>query len=164
METDPSASTDQPSSAPPLWRQRLGKVRHDLRNPLGEILGFTEFVIEDARERNLGGLLVELESIRQSANRMLAEVDHALSPNVSSTNADELSRLKQTLQQEAEKIAAAARALAARCDELQHVSLRDDLLRVGGSAKHLCDFAPSALEGLIELGSQVGPGKLDTLT
>src|SRR5437899_2496967 len=35
------------------WRHRLSQLRHDLRNPLSEIVGFAELLIEEARERQL---------------------------------------------------------------------------------------------------------------
>jgi len=62
---------------------RLSRVRHDLRSPLGEILGFAEVLIEEAEELKLEELIPELRRIEQAAGRIMAEVTHRLSPSVS---------------------------------------------------------------------------------
>jgi K+-sensing histidine kinase KdpD len=92
--TDPSHSSF-PSSSPPrpaadAWVSRLGKVRHDLRSPLGKILGFCDVLRDEAGERGLDSLLPGLHAIHQIASRIYAEVNHHLN---SGTLPDHLDRL-----------------------------------------------------------------------
>ena len=75
---DPTAT---PPSSGSSWTSRLSTVRHDLRNPLGEIVGFAEMLLDEAGEQRLPALLPGLQAIRQMANRILADVNHALNPD-----------------------------------------------------------------------------------
>ena len=71
MATESSSSKEPTRSPGPVWLHRLSQLRHDLRNPLSEIVGFAEVLIEEARERQLRTLLPGLgvilwESLRRS--------------------------------------------------------------------------------------------------
>src|SRR2546429_241684 len=53
-DTDPPPTRQANSSTTePIWSSRLSRIRHDLRNPLSEILGFSEILQEEAAERGL---------------------------------------------------------------------------------------------------------------
>jgi signal transduction histidine kinase len=67
---------DGQSPAVTPWTSRLSRIRHDLRNPLSEILGFSEILQEEAIERGLQAMLPEFGAIHQSASRIFAEVNH----------------------------------------------------------------------------------------
>lgn len=144
----------------PVGPDRLSAVRHDLRNPLGEIVGFAEMLIEEARERRVTELLEGLESIRHSAHCILADVNHALHPDKVGRHAPGLQALNTTVQQLSDRILRRSQELSDKCDELGHVSIADDLLRISGSARRLREIAPPALEGLVNLdlaGNGAGP-------
>src|SRR6516225_9391112 len=49
------------------------RVRHDLRNPLNAIKGYSEMLIEDMPPEH--ALLGDLEKLKQSADRLLAQID-----------------------------------------------------------------------------------------
>lgn len=149
------SSPGEPSRPPSsVWRHRLSQLRHDLRNPLSEIVGFAEILIEEARERQLQTLMPGLCVIRQSANRILADVSHALNPDTLRLSPEVLESLSKTVQQLSEDMLSTSQNLSDQCDELGQVSLEDDLLRISGSARRLRELAPAALESLI------GPGSL----
>lgn len=133
-----------------LSRDRLSAARHDLRNPLSEIIGFAEVLIEEAREQKASGLLEGLESIRQSAHRILADVNHALNPETLGLAPGALRSLENTIGELAGKILDRSQDLSDQCDELGHTSMGDDLLRISGSARRLGEMAASALASLAE--------------
>ena len=142
-----------PAALSTIWRRQLSELRHDLRNPLSEILGFAEMLLEEAREKKLDSLIPGLETIRHSANRILADVNHALNPDTLRLSPEVLKSLKETIQQLAQQILAASENLSDQCDELAQASFADDILRISTSARKLRDFGPAALEKLIGLGT-----------
>jgi class 3 adenylate cyclase len=135
------------------WRHQLSQLRHDLRNPLSEIVGFAELLIEEARERQLRTLMPGLDTIRQSANRILADLNHALNPDTLRLSPDVLKGLKETVRRLSEEILGTSQNLSDQCDELGQATLGEDLLRISGSARRLREMAPTALDGLIGQGS-----------
>lgn len=153
MTTEFSSAGDAPRPPGPGWRHRLSQLRHDLRNPLSEIVGFADLLIEEARERQLRTLMSGLNMIRQSANRILADLNHALNPDTLRLSPEVLKGLNETVRRLSEDILATSQNLSDQCDELGHVSIGDDLLRISGSARRLREMAPTALEGLIGAGS-----------
>jgi adenylate cyclase len=133
-------------------KDRLSALRHDLRNPLSEIIGFAEVLIEEAPGRNAAALLEGLEVIRQSAHRILADVNHALNPDTIRSSPGALNGLHETLQELGVRILEKAQQLSDQCDELGMLSMGEDLLRITSSARRLREIAPSALEALIAQG------------
>jgi adenylate cyclase len=56
-------------------RTAMRKLQHELRTPLGQILGYGEMLEEDLRERGLIGLFPDIERIRIAANSLLGVVE-----------------------------------------------------------------------------------------
>jgi sigma-B regulation protein RsbU (phosphoserine phosphatase) len=160
-------SDQLPHSSPPLapsgqsWSSRLGRVRHDLRNPLGEILGFCEILQEETAERGLSTLSPDLRVIHQSASRTIAEVNHWLNPDTIRLSLQSFQELDQTIQSLSQRIISTAENLSNRCDELDNNWVGDDLLRIAGSARKLRDSAPPLLR---ELADSFEQQQLDNLT
>jgi CheY-like chemotaxis protein len=130
------------------FKARAAKARHDLRNPLSDILGFSEVLQEEAAERRQSDLVPHFEAIRDSASRILAEVNHALgADNLQGADSDLLA-LEQTVHVHAKKILETADTLSERYDELGLDALGDDLLRITGSARRLRDGMSALLADL----------------
>jgi adenylate cyclase len=53
----------------------LRKLRHDLRTPLGQIIGYAEMLQEEAEERGLADFVPDLERIRSAARQLVQAVD-----------------------------------------------------------------------------------------
>jgi phosphoserine phosphatase RsbU/P len=130
------------------WVAQLGQVRHDLRNPLSEILGFSEILQEEATEPALQPILPAVNAMHQTAARIFAEVNHWLSPDSARQTPNSFHELQQTIQTLSERIITAAENLSEKCDELQNNSVGDDLLRIQGAARRLRDSAPAMLRQL----------------
>lgn len=56
-------------------RSTLRKLQHDLRTPIGQILGYSEMLREEFEERELDDLVPDLDHVRAAANALLGLVD-----------------------------------------------------------------------------------------
>jgi sigma-B regulation protein RsbU (phosphoserine phosphatase) len=136
---------------------RLSKARHDLRNPLSEILGFCEILEEEAGERHLDQLTAGLRAIHQAATRIFAEVNHSLTWDTLQADRNCLRELATTVQTLSDQIIALAEGLSVKCDELENSSFADDLMRITGSARSLKERAPSLFAELGTWLAELGP-------
>ena len=133
---------------PPARRpipQRVSVTRHDLRNPLGEILGFADILAEEAREQGHDAVGPGLAALHESAAAVLKQLNQTLTVEHLAANpeaADELGRALQRFSQEA---ADAASALHAHCTRLEGQPFLDDLVRIRQSATELGERAPKLL-------------------
>ena len=130
------------------WVGRLSRTRHDLRNPLSEILGFSEILQEEAVERGLQSLLPGFGVIHQAAARIFAEVNHWLNPDTVGQSPESIQELERTIQSLSKRIIETAESLSEKCDALENNWGGDDLLRIIGSARCLRDDSPKMLHEL----------------
>jgi len=81
-----SAASPVPSSTispfTPAMRQRyqesVSKLRHSLRTPLNQIIGYSEMLIESAAEQKASSLLRDLKRIHNAGGQLLAHINDAL--------------------------------------------------------------------------------------
>jgi phosphoserine phosphatase RsbU/P len=146
--SDPGQSGHPAAAGSPSWAGRLSRIRHDLRNPLSEILGFSEILQEEADERGLQPLLPGFGAIHQTAARIFAEVNHWLNPDTIGQSPESFQELERTIQTLAERIIATAESLSEKCDALENNWGGDDLLRIEGAARRLRDDSPTMLREL----------------
>ena len=74
-----------PSSIAPLLKalksrdmEALSKLRHSLRTPLNQIIGYSEMLMESAEENNFGEILTDLKRIHTSGGQLLALINDSL--------------------------------------------------------------------------------------
>src|SRR6266516_3355848 len=145
------SDTNKPPTPPgQSGRSRLGRARHDLRNPLSEILGFSEILQEEAAERGLEQMVPGFAAIHQSAARIFAEVNHWLNPDTIQLTPESFHELERTVQSLSQRIISTAENLSEKCDELENNWVGDDLLRIEGAARKLQDLAPPLLQQLAD--------------
>jgi adenylate cyclase len=72
MTPDPSPKSETAAT--------LRRLRHEMRTSLGQILGYSEMLMEDAEDRGEADMGVDLGKIHNSATRLLTLVDQILSP------------------------------------------------------------------------------------
>jgi adenylate cyclase len=58
----------------------LSKIRHDLRTPINQILGYSELLQEDAEDKGQQGFVPDLKKIQAAARRLLGLIDELLAP------------------------------------------------------------------------------------
>ena len=61
-------------------------LRHNLRTPLNQIIGYSEMLAEDAKDAGQTAFVADLEKIHKAAHNLLALLDTALAPNSQMTN------------------------------------------------------------------------------
>ena len=60
-------------------KRPLAKIRHDLRTPINHIIGFSEILLEEAREKAPENFVRDLLKIRGGGDRLLALINEHLS-------------------------------------------------------------------------------------
>src|SRR5688572_8281857 len=59
---------------------RGGNLRHALRTPLNQIIGYSELLADEAQERGLEDLLSDLSKIRTAGTELLGLIERVLVP------------------------------------------------------------------------------------
>ena len=134
-ETGASAPTEE------SFLRLLGRVRHDLRSPLGHILGFVEILLEEAAASGADGLMEGLRSILQVANEALGRVNAVLNAGPPEGRSEELMAFSVHLGEAANQIRNVAEQLAEQCDRDGRKTFSEDLHRIAGSAAELLELA-----------------------
>ena len=62
------------------FRNRLSLIRHDLRNPVGHIIGYSEMLAEELDAASDAELLQDLGRIRTSGERLVELIEDLLGP------------------------------------------------------------------------------------
>ena len=75
--------------------EALGKLRHALRTPLNQIIGYSEMCIETAEELKAPGLLADLRRIHAGGGQLLSLINDALAPWKVEAGAIDLPALKR---------------------------------------------------------------------
>ena len=71
----------EPERMPAAAQQgRYASLRHELRTPLNAIVGYSEMLLEDARDEALEGPIRDLSSIRTAGRQLVMLVDEILAP------------------------------------------------------------------------------------
>jgi adenylate cyclase len=89
MSQNPPASTSTAGSADqtPAWppaggvdEEALKRLRHDLRTPLNQIIGYTEMLVETAGENAPAVLTEDLQRLNSASSQILAILNEGLAP------------------------------------------------------------------------------------
>jgi class 3 adenylate cyclase len=118
------------------------RVRHDLRNPLSDILGFSEILQEEAAQADRCACLGDLKAIHQLATDLLEQVNLVLAPQKVKSAPDSLTPLDQQIRQSAQQIIDLVEQASLKCDEMDNNGIGDDLLRISGAARRLTGLLP----------------------
>ena len=64
-----------PDAKPEDFKTRLSNLRHDLRTPVGHIMGYAELIEEDMDDETLKACQHDLQAIHTAGQKLLAQVD-----------------------------------------------------------------------------------------
>ena len=53
----------------------LGKARHNLKNPVNAILGYSEMLIEDCEDESLDHLIPDISKLNQAGTEILSSIE-----------------------------------------------------------------------------------------
>ena len=71
----------------------ISKARHNLKNPVNAILGFSEMLIEDCEDEGYDDLLIDLKKINNAGKEVLSIIEESFSDsnlNISGSNVAEI--------------------------------------------------------------------------
>src|SRR5436309_3199876 len=92
----------------------IAEAQHDLRNPLGNILGFCEILGPQFKGAHNQGVQQGLATISQAAEQITKEVDSVLDPNNTPPTSEAVKALQGQLRQRSSQISSTIQALAAQ--------------------------------------------------
>ncbi|WP_221030761.1 response regulator [Actomonas aquatica] len=76
-----SEGEGSPPSAVDAEISELAKLRHDLRTPLNQILGYSELILETVEDEDLSDLEGPLKLINKAGNTLLATLNEEMAPH-----------------------------------------------------------------------------------
>ena len=135
------------AASSPFQRQVI-KARHDLRNPLAHILGFSEMLAEHAAKLSLPDLRTDSLALNAVAEQILAAVNQTLDPAKVEKGQSNPPRLHEQIRVLAAQILHLTESAAQKFGRLQDDVITNDLARIAGAAQNLIELAESALPPL----------------
>lgn len=78
----------EPSPEESAFKSLLSELRHDLRTPIGHIIGYAEMIAEDLDDELAKMLSGDLEAIQNAGHKMLGQIDQHF--NATKHSADEI--------------------------------------------------------------------------
>lgn len=85
-----SGEQNQPLRAPAHLAGADAELRHTLRTPLNHIIGYSELLLEEARERGLEDMLADLQNIQTAGKELLTLFNQLFDPAAVDTGIAEL--------------------------------------------------------------------------
>lgn len=144
----PGEGQKEDTAASRAARDPIAKARHDLRNPLAHILGFSEMAMEKAQEKGFNHLKSRLEVIYRTASLMLEQINQGLDAANITAGLSDLPALQQQLGKLCHKIIAIAQILTRKSRKLAGDMFSSDLARIIGAAQRLLELTETCLPSL----------------
>jgi len=141
-----------PSKAKVNDFETLSKLRHALRTPLNQIIGYTEMLIESAEEHNSPDLLRDLKKIHTAGGQLLALLNDALAPWKIETGKIDLIGMRQEMVAPLSSVISFSEECAAGPAVANLPEVASDLGKIRLAARNL--FA--LIEGETSLGDIAG--------
>ncbi len=123
--------------------EALGKLRHALRTPLNQIIGYSEMCIETAEELKAPGLLADLRRIHAGGGQLLALINDALAPWKVEAGAIDLPALKRDVRAPLNATIGYAEICVEEAGVAKHEVLIPDLEKIRKAAQNLGDLFDS---------------------
>ena len=112
------------------FSKRLAGVRHDLRNPVGQVLGYGEMIDEELEDSGADELRAQLESIHVCADRMIRQIDEHLGASHESAAELDVDGATRALLGEVRRIDELLIPLRSGLVDLEHDELLSDVQRM----------------------------------
>jgi adenylate cyclase len=122
----------------------LSKLRHALRTPLNQIIGYSELLMESAEETGAPALLPDLKRIHSSGGELLALINDALAAWKIEAGKVDFPALRQALRQPLGSVISEAETCAGKARASNQASMAKDLEKILRAAQNLLNLAESA--------------------
>lgn len=132
--------------------ETLSKLRHALRTPLNQIIGYTEMLMESAEENRSASLLRELKKIYTAGGQLLALLNDALAPWKIETGKIDLLAMRQEMVAPLNAVINFSEVCAADPAVAETPGIGDDLGKIRQAARNLS----ALIKGESDLGDIAG--------
>ncbi len=121
----------------PLQGEALAHLRHKLRTPLHQILGYTAILLGEAKEGGFSAATPSLAGIQAGGRALLERITTALSDQGGGASCDQLGVLESTVRPKAEEMLDAAVTLGGSLRELKATDAIVDAGRIAEALRNL---------------------------
>ncbi len=150
---DSSASSDArpPTTLTPLLKalktrdhEGLSKLRHALRTPLNQIIGYSELLMENASESGSVTLLVDLKRLHSGGGELLALINDALAGWKIEAGKVDFAALREDLRAPLHGVITLAGLSAGKARAAGEPAIAKDLEKILRAAQNLLDLAENS--------------------
>ena len=141
---------DQQQLTEAAFRDRLAQIRHDLKTPVGHIMGYSEMLEEDV-EDNLPEVVNDLRHIRSSGERILELINDHLGSAKQCANDIDLDLTSHLLRQQLNHVGGYCEMVEEVAEENGREELMPDLGRIHSAAATLTTILEDLQEGALTI-------------
>ena len=76
----------------------LGKARHNLKNPVNAILGYSEMLIEDCEDEGFISLIPDIKKLNQAGNDILSSIEEIFSDKALAESENSISGMAKEME------------------------------------------------------------------
>ncbi len=137
--------------------ETLSKLRHSLRTPLNQIIGYSEMLMESAEENNVTTVLADLKRIHTAGGQLLALINDALAPWKIETGKIDFSGMRREMRTPLNTVIGYAELCLEEAQASNHAELVKDLEKILRAARNLLTlFESEDYPDQIEIGDPAG--------
>lgn len=126
--------------------KRLADLRHDLKNPVGQIIGYSEMIEEDLEgEQGVTELTADLVNVRKAGERLLEQINSTLVKTTSSGNGIDPAFAQYQLRLQLNEVTGYAEMLEEALIETGREELLSDLHKIGTASRNFLDILESRI-------------------
>ena len=137
-------SSEQPPTVEAAFRDRLSQIRHDLKTPVGHIMGYSE-MLEEEIEDELPEVIHDLRSIRSSGERLLELINDHLGAAKQSAEDIDLDLTSLLMRQQLNHVGGYCEMVQEVAEETGHDDLTPDLDRIHSATATLTEHIEQLL-------------------
>jgi len=160
----PGSGQITPGSIAPLLKalkardmEALSKLRHSLRTPLNQIIGYSEMLMESAEENNFGEILADLKRIHTSGGQLLALINDSLAAWKIETGTIDFGGMRRDMRTPLNAVIGYAELCLDEARTGNHLDLVKDLEKILRAGKNLfAIFESEDYPEQLDLGSPSG--------
>ena len=143
------------------FKKRLSKLRHDMRTPVGHMIGYAEMLEEDLDEESAKMHSGDLQAIQNAGHRLLALIDDHLNAARESAEGINISDAQFQMRMQLNHIAGYAEMLREDALEEGHDELVGDLNHIADASKNMLELVEGIGLRLVETDSTAEPVTTD---
>jgi len=139
------------------FKNRLSTLRHDMRTPVGHMIGYAEMMEEDLDEEAAKMLSGDLQAIQNAGQKLLSLIDDHLSASIGDVDEVDVSNAQFQMRMQLNHVAGYAEMLREEAIEEDRDELIGDLAHIANASKNLLDLVEAIGSRLVGAGDDAVP-------